>query len=177
LLRLELGRVVAFVEELEFAGEGVHKEFRSAAVFGGAGPLAFEEERLLGLFTGGFFLEGDFMDPVFGEVVAVEQAEGGRAAADEGGDGDGGFLLEVVALEDVGVVVGDDILEALAFAMAKLVEVLVLPAHGILDGAVELGEGGRGADRKTAPNSRLDAVHEHFERVAIGRVGRHGTGI
>ena len=51
---VELGGVVAVVEEFEFAGEGVHEEFGAAAVFGRAGALAFEEEGLGGFLAGGF---------------------------------------------------------------------------------------------------------------------------
>ncbi len=46
LLGVEVGGVVAVVEEFEFAAEGVHEEFGAAAVFRGAGAFAIDDDRL-----------------------------------------------------------------------------------------------------------------------------------
>ena len=119
------------------------------------------------------------MHPFIGVVVEVKKAFGKFVSADKSLQGDVVFVLEAIgALESFGIRLSDDIAQKFAFSVTKFVIVLVLPAHGVLQGGVKLRECQVGGNSETAPDFRLDAVECDFNGVMFhetsGKLGWMG---
>ena len=108
------------------------------------------------------------MNPLFIEVVAIEQTDGEMPPADESLDRNRPLLLKVLPFFDLLVVWTDDIEKAFSLAVTKFMPLLILPAHGLLNRIMKLAEGRFRGNGKATPDFWLNLVEKNFYEVAHG---------
>lgn len=144
------------MHHVEGAAEGFGRASAFAAEELGFGVLAFRAA-----------LEHDFVNPFVGEVVAVKEANGEALAAEELFESDLGFVLEFAGGDFLEAVGADDVFEIFAFAVAEFVGVFGFPAHGVLDGFVELAEGRGLGKTDFAPDFWGNPIQEYLNDQVI----------
>ena len=163
--RIERLGIVARMRPLDFAVQRLHVLEGAAEIFRRAGARAFEHFRPA--FAGGPFFEDDLVDPLVGEIVAVENADRQPAFAEEIRHRQHRLVLELAGRLVFQADRADHIDQPLALAVAELVRALVVPAHHRLDRVAELDEGDVRGNRKPPPDLRLDPVEKHLHHHPV----------
>ena len=113
-----------------------------------------------------FPLDADFVNPLFIEVVAIEQADGKMPPADELPDRNRTLFLKVLPFFNLLVIWTNNIQKALSLTVTKFMPLLVLPTHGLLDRIMKLAESRVRGNGKAAPDFWLNLVKKDFYEVA-----------
>ena len=164
-LRIERFRIVSRMRPLDFAVQRLHVLEGAAEILRRTGARAFEHFRPA--FAGGPFFENDLMDPLVGEIVAIEDADRQAAFAEEFLHGEHRLILELAGRLVFQPDRADDIDESLALAVAEFVRALVVPAHHRLHSVAELDESDLRGNGKPPPDLRLDPIEKHLHHHPI----------